>query len=57
MISPVLIGGFVAMDRALLCMPSIGKKQGVILEQKMCSTTPIKLKSHSRGPKPIKNVC
>ena len=54
MISLVLIGGFVAMDRALLCMPSIGKKQGVILEQKMCST--IKLKSHGRGPKPIKKV-
>ena len=44
MISPVLIGGFVEKDRALLYIPRIGKEgQGVIYEQKASSTTPIKI--------------
>ena len=44
MISPVLIGGFIAMDRALLY---IG--QGVILEQEVCWTTSIRNKSYLGG--------
>ena len=44
LISPVLNGGFVEMDRALLYMPHIG--QGVNLEQEVCSTTPIKMVSY-----------
>ena len=46
MISPDLIGGFVEMDRALLYIPlHLLKDEGVILEQKVCSTTLIKIKS------------
>ena len=53
MISLVSIGEFLKMDRALLYMP----RQGVILEQEVCSTTPIKIKrifslgSNSKPPK------
>ena len=39
MISPVLIGGFVEKDKALLYMPCIGKKDKEYLEQKVCKLT------------------
>ena len=44
MISPVLIGGFVEMDKELiLYMPRIGNK--VVLEKKVCSKNSVKIKS------------
>ena len=52
MISPILIDVFVELDRALLYIPRIGLKVKVwFLEQKVCSTTPIKIKSIVRIPK------
>ena len=46
-ISPVLIGEFVEMDRALYapCMPRIGKKSRRDSRAKVLSATPIKIKS------------
>ena len=44
MISPVLIWGFVEMDKAYMHIYWF-EGQGVILKQKVCSTTPIEIKS------------
>ena len=57
MISPVLIGGFVEMDRVLLYLPSYWfEDQRVILEQEVCLKNPIKTIScpELRGSQPSK---
>ena len=48
MISPVLIGGFVEMDRELLYNYAPYWVE-VFLDQEVCSTTPIQIKSYSRS--------
>ena len=42
MISPVLIGGFVEMDKTLLFMVWRSRRD---FKQEVCSTTPIKIKT------------
>ena len=43
-ITPVLIGGFVEMDNFCI-YPYWFEGQGGILEQEVCSTTPVRIKS------------
>ena len=54
-ISPVLICGLVEMvSWSAVCAPYWFEGQGVILEQEVCSTTPIKIESYliTGGSKP-----
>ena len=59
-IFPVLVGGFVKPNRALLYVyaPYWIEGQGGILKQKVCSTTLIKVKSYElgHGSKPKKKL-